>query len=47
MSEEALGEDYVVPFGKAKVEVEGEHVTIVAYSRNVKFALEAATKLAE
>ena len=39
MSEEAMGEDFVIPFGKAKVMKEGKHVTIVGYSRNVKFAL--------
>jgi pyruvate dehydrogenase E1 component beta subunit len=40
-----LGEDYIVPIGKAKVMREGKHVTIVGYSRNVKYALEAASRL--
>jgi pyruvate dehydrogenase E1 component beta subunit len=39
-------EDWVVPIGKAKVWREGSDVTIVSYSRGVKFALEAAEKLA-
>jgi pyruvate dehydrogenase E1 component beta subunit len=38
--------DWVVPIGKAKVRREGTGVTIVAYSRMVGFALEAAEKLA-
>jgi Pyruvate/2-oxoglutarate dehydrogenase complex, dehydrogenase (E1) component, eukaryotic type, beta subunit len=39
------GVDYVVPIGKAKVERPGESVTIVAYSRMVGVALDAAAKL--
>jgi len=39
--------DFIVPIGKAKIERAGDHVTIVAYSRMVGLALEAATKLAE
>ncbi len=37
--------DFVVPIGKAKIERAGEDVTIVAYSRMVGVALEAATVL--
>ena len=47
MSQEAMGEDFLIPFGKAKVMRTGKHVTIVGYSRNVKFALEAAEQLAK
>ncbi len=39
-------EDWVLPIGKAKIQREGEDVTIVSYSRGVKFALEAAETLA-
>jgi pyruvate dehydrogenase E1 component beta subunit len=39
-------EDYVVPIGKAKVRREGTDVTLVAYSRMVGFALQAAEVLA-
>ncbi len=39
-------EDWVLPIGKAKVAREGTDVTIVSYSRGVKFALEAAEMLA-
>ncbi len=39
-------EDWVLPIGKAKIVREGTDVTIVSYSRGVKFALEAAEQLA-
>jgi len=39
-------EDWVLPIGKAKVVREGTDVTIVSYSRGVKFSLEAAEALA-
>ena len=35
----------MLPIGKAKVMREGKHVTIVGYSRNVKYSLEAAAQL--
>ncbi|MEC9368428.1 MAG: pyruvate dehydrogenase complex E1 component subunit beta [Pseudomonadota bacterium] len=40
-------DDWVLPIGKAKVAREGTDVTIVSYSRGVKFSLEAAEKLSE
>ncbi len=40
-------EDWVLPIGKAKIAREGSDVTIVSYSRGVKFSLEAAAKLEE
>lgn len=40
-------EDWVLPIGKAKIAREGEDVTIVSYSRGVKFSLEAARMLEE
>lgn len=46
VSEEALGSDFLIPIGQAKVMRQGKHVTIVAYSRNVKYSLEAADILA-
>jgi pyruvate dehydrogenase E1 component subunit beta len=39
-------EDWVLPIGKAKVRREGSDVTIVAHSRMVGFALQAAEELA-
>ena len=38
--------DWLVPIGKAKVRRAGSHVTLVAYSRMVGFALQAAEALA-
>jgi len=40
------GADFVLPIGKAKIEREGAHVTITAFSRMVGVALEAAGMLA-
>ncbi len=40
-------DDHVLPIGKARIVREGADVTIVSYSIGVKFALEAAEKLAE
>jgi pyruvate dehydrogenase E1 component beta subunit len=40
------GTDFTVPIGKARIARRGEHVTIVAYSRMVHVALEAADALA-
>src|SRR5579883_1628142 len=40
------GEDYTVPIGKARIARPGEHVTVLAYSRMVQVALDAAEKLA-
>ena len=41
------GDDYVLPFGRAKIERAGSDVTIVAFSLMVDVALKAAEKLAE
>jgi pyruvate dehydrogenase E1 component beta subunit len=40
-------EDFVLPIGKARIRREGTDVTLVAHSRMVKFALEAADQLAK
>ena len=37
--------DFVLPIGKARIARPGEHVTVVAYSRMVQIALEAAEAL--
>ncbi|HYM71663.1 MAG TPA: pyruvate dehydrogenase complex E1 component subunit beta [Stellaceae bacterium] len=39
--------EFIVPIGKARVARTGEHVTITAFSRMVKLALQAADKLAK
>ncbi|XP_077265033.1 pyruvate dehydrogenase E1 beta subunit isoform X1 [Temnothorax americanus] len=46
MSDEALSKDFVLPIGKAKIERVGNHVTLVAHSKAVEEALEAANELA-
>lgn len=43
--DEVLSKDFTIPIGKAKIMREGKHCTIVAYSRNVKYSLEAAQQL--
>ena len=45
MSEEAQKSDFVLPFGKAKIERPGKDLTIVTLSRCVGQALEAAEQL--
>ncbi len=45
MSEEAQRSDFVIPFGKAKIERPGKDLTIVTLSRCVGQALEAAELL--
>ncbi|KFQ27589.1 hypothetical protein N331_06684, partial [Merops nubicus] len=47
MSEQAQSKDFIVPIGKAKVEKQGTHVTLVAHSRPVGHCLEAAAVLAK
>lgn len=44
---EQAEEDFVIPFGRAKIEREGSDVTITAFSIMVGKALEAAEQLAE
>jgi pyruvate dehydrogenase E1 component beta subunit len=39
--------DFVLPIGKARAARNGQHVTIVSYSRGVAYALDAAKRLAE
>ena len=45
LSAEAASPDFVLPIGKAKVERQGNNVTLVAHSRYVGHALEAAKEL--
>src|SRR5579863_6451133 len=40
-------DDYLVPIGKARIAREGEHVTIVAWSMGMSYALKAAEELAK
>jgi len=47
VSDEALSKDFVVPFGKAKIEKEGTDLSIVTVSRSVMKSLQAAEELAK
>jgi pyruvate dehydrogenase E1 component beta subunit len=40
-------DDYVLPIGKARIAREGEHVTIVAWSMGMSYALKAGEELAK
>jgi pyruvate dehydrogenase E1 component beta subunit len=42
VSDEALGKDFLIPIGKAKIEREGKDVTIISFSRVVQDCLTAA-----
>ncbi|XP_045487909.1 pyruvate dehydrogenase E1 component subunit beta, mitochondrial [Pieris rapae] len=46
MSDEALSSDFVLPIGKAKIEREGSHITLVCAGRATETALQAANELA-
>lgn len=46
VEDKVMKEDFVLEIGKAHVEREGQHVTIVAHSLSVELALKAADRLA-
>ncbi|KAL1412578.1 pyruvate dehydrogenase E1, beta subunit [Vanrija albida] len=45
MTKEEMSDDFILPFGKAKIEKEGSDITIVAHSKMVTHSLEAAELL--
>ncbi|XP_052394922.1 pyruvate dehydrogenase E1 component subunit beta, mitochondrial [Carassius gibelio] len=47
MSEESRSKDFLIPIGKAKIERQGSHVTLVSHSRMVSLCLDAAVVLAK
>uniref|UniRef100_A0A0N5B0W0 Pyruvate dehydrogenase E1 component subunit beta n=1 Tax=Syphacia muris TaxID=451379 RepID=A0A0N5B0W0_9BILA len=47
MSAEAMSEDFVIQIGKAKVQREGTHATVVTYCKGVGLALDAAAQLSK
>lgn len=47
MSQEAMSDNFLLPIGKAKVELAGSDLTIVAHSKMVTHSLEAAQELAK
>lgn len=46
VSDEVMSKDFLLPIGKAKIEREGDRITLVAHSKAVATALEAAKELA-
>eukprot|EP00331_Platyophrya_macrostoma_P013230 CAMPEP_0176431456 /NCGR_PEP_ID=MMETSP0127-20121128/14825_1 /TAXON_ID=938130 /ORGANISM="Platyophrya macrostoma, Strain WH" /LENGTH=328 /DNA_ID=CAMNT_0017813471 /DNA_START=89 /DNA_END=1075 /DNA_ORIENTATION=- len=46
ISDEALSKDFIIPFGKAKIEREGTDISIFAFSKAVGISLKAAEQLA-
>lgn len=46
VSDQVLDKDFVLPIGKAKIMRPGKHCTLVAFSKAVETALEAANQLA-
>lgn len=46
VSDQVLDKDFVLPIGKAKIMRPGKHITLVAHSKSVETALQAATELA-
>jgi len=47
LSVEAQNSDFLIPIGKAKVELEGSDITLISFSRQVGNCLKAAQKLKE
>lgn len=47
ISDEALGKDFLIPIGKAKIERAGTRVTLVSHSKSVGICLDAAKELAQ
>jgi pyruvate dehydrogenase E1 component beta subunit len=45
LSDEAQSPDFVIPFGKAKIEREGKDVSVITFSKMVGVSLEVAKKL--
>eukprot|EP00598_Pedospumella_elongata_P013494 CAMPEP_0184988300 /NCGR_PEP_ID=MMETSP1098-20130426/23852_1 /TAXON_ID=89044 /ORGANISM="Spumella elongata, Strain CCAP 955/1" /LENGTH=333 /DNA_ID=CAMNT_0027513017 /DNA_START=96 /DNA_END=1097 /DNA_ORIENTATION=+ len=45
LSDEAQDKDFVIPFGKAKIEREGKDVSIITFSKSVGTSLEVAKNL--
>lgn len=47
VSDEAMDKNFLTPWGKAKIERVGKHITMVAFSRGVDLCLKAAQQLAK
>lgn len=47
VSDQVLDKNFILPIGKAKIEREGDRVTLIAHSKAVGLCLDAAEKLAK
>lgn len=47
VSENVLSPDHLIPIGKAKIELPGQHITLVSHSKGVQICLDAAQQLLE
>ncbi|XP_005997806.1 pyruvate dehydrogenase E1 component subunit beta, mitochondrial isoform X1 [Latimeria chalumnae] len=47
VSEEVQSKDFLIPIGKAKIERQGNHISLVSHSRYVGYCLDAAAVLAK
>lgn len=47
VDDKIMDKNFVLPIGKAKIQREGKHVTLVAFSRPVAKCLKAAEELAK
>ena len=47
VSDKALDPNFTIEIGKAKIQREGKHVTVVAFSKMVGFSMDAAKELAK
>uniref|UniRef100_A0A6G1SHL3 Pyruvate dehydrogenase E1 component subunit beta n=1 Tax=Aceria tosichella TaxID=561515 RepID=A0A6G1SHL3_9ACAR len=45
VSDEVMSADHLIPIGKAKIELPGQHCTVVSHSKGVQICLEAAVEL--
>ncbi|KAG8345690.1 Transketolase pyrimidine binding domain [Trypanosoma vivax] len=47
VSDEAMGKDFLIPWGKAKIERPGKDITMIGFSRGVDLCLKAAEQLSK
>lgn len=47
VDDRVMSKDHLIPIGKAKIELAGQHCTVVSHSRGVQTCLEAAKQLQE
>ncbi|RWS20087.1 pyruvate dehydrogenase E1 component subunit beta-like protein [Leptotrombidium deliense] len=45
--DDAMSKDFLIPIGKAKIEKQGNHITLVSHSKAVATCLDAAAELAK